>query len=233
MIKMRVRLAAAAMKTLPSPINSTGANSYSAPFVFSFEFRTCLIFMADPYRIIGWAWVAVVMIWLVAGTASKRMVRRQSTVSRYLQLCLGVVAGLLIWGRGPWQVMFSAQIVPQSPDTGNLGLALTLAGRAFALSARFVLGKNWSATVTIKHDHELVRSGPYAIVRHPIYSGFLLALLGTSIARGNIGAFVGVAITALALRLKSLNEESFMLEQFGSQYTAYKQDVKALIPFVW
>jgi protein-S-isoprenylcysteine O-methyltransferase Ste14 len=173
------------------------------------------------------------VIWLVAGTTSKRTVRRQSTVSRYVQLCLGIVAGLLIWGSGPWKVILSGQIVPRTPPTANLGLALTLAGLVFALWARFVLGKNWSATVTIKHDHELVRSGPYAIVRHPIYSGFLLALLGTSIARGNIGAFVGVAIAALALRLKSLNEESFMFEQFGSQYTAYKKDVKALVPFVW
>jgi protein-S-isoprenylcysteine O-methyltransferase len=78
-----------------------------------------------------------------------------------------------------------------------------------------------------------VRSGPYSIVRHPIYSGFLLALVGTAIVRGNVATFVGVALAILALRLKSLTEESFMLEQFGSQYTAYKRDVKALIPFVW
>jgi protein-S-isoprenylcysteine O-methyltransferase Ste14 len=61
----------------------------------------------------------------------------------------------------------------------------------------------------------------------------LLALLGTAIARGEIGTFVGAALAALTLRLKALHEESFMLEQFGSQYTAYKHDVKALIPFVW
>ena len=99
--------------------------------------------------------------------------------------------------------------------------------------ARFALGRNWSGTVTVKHDHELVRSGPYAIVRHPIYSGFLLGLLGTVIVRGSLGALLGLGVIVLVLRLKSLTEESFMLEQFGSQYTAYQRDVKALVPFLW
>jgi protein-S-isoprenylcysteine O-methyltransferase len=107
-----------------------------------------------------------------------------------------------------------------------------VAGLGFSLWARFALGRNWSGTVTIKRDHELVRSGPYAIVRHPIYSGILLALLATAIARGHLGAFVGLAVAALTLRLKALSEESFMVEQFGAQYSAYQREVKALIPFV-
>jgi protein-S-isoprenylcysteine O-methyltransferase Ste14 len=116
---------------------------------------------------------------------------------------------------------------------GSVALALISAGLAFAVWARFVIGRNWSGTVTLKQDHELVRSGPYAIVRHPIYTGFLLALVGTAVARGTIGAFIGVAIAVLTLRLKSLTEESLMLHQFGPQYATYKRDVKALIPFVW
>ncbi len=88
--------------------------------------------------------------------------------------------------------------------------------------------------MTLKQDHELVRSGPYGVVRHPIYSGFLLALLGTIIAgHGNVGGFLGLALAAFALRLKSFTEESFMEDRFGTQYTVYKRDVKALIPFVW
>jgi protein-S-isoprenylcysteine O-methyltransferase Ste14 len=189
--------------------------------------------MYDPYAIIGWAWGTVAIIWLVSSFTSKRTARRQSAASRLGQLALAVFAALLISGRGPWKEILSQQIISQNPASADLGLALTLAGILFALWARFVIGRNWSGTVTIKHDHELVRSGPYAIVRHPIYSGFLLALLGTVIAHGTAGAFLGLAMVILVLRLKSLTEESFMLEQFGSQYTAYMREVKALVPFVW
>lgn len=173
------------------------------------------------------------MIWVAAGLTNKRTIRRQSIGSRLIQLCLGILAGLLIWGGGPRGILSGWPTLPHSPVNGTIALALTLAGLAFALWARFVIGRNWSGTVTLKQDHELVRSGPYAIVRHPIYTGFLLALLGIAVARGAIGAFLGVSIAVLAFRLKSLTEESFMLDQFGSQYAAYKREVKALIPFVW
>lgn len=188
--------------------------------------------MFDPYRIIGWAWITVLVIWVATALTSKRTVRRQSPGSRLMQVCLGLVAGLLMWGGQP-QSFLSWQLVPKSNDAAEVGMLLTLAGIALALWARFVLGRNWSGTVTVKQDHELVRSGPYRIVRHPIYSGFLLGLLGTAIARGQIGAFLAVAVAALTFHLKSLTEEAFMTEQFGSQYITYQRSVKRLIPFVW
>jgi protein-S-isoprenylcysteine O-methyltransferase len=95
------------------------------------------------------------------------------------------------------------------------------------------LGSNWSARPTIKQDHTLVRSGPYRLVRHPIYTGILLALLGTAIYMGEIRALIGTVAALIAFKVKSLLEETFMTEQFGAEYTKYKQQVKALIPFVW
>lgn len=187
--------------------------------------------MLGSYRIINWAWLIFAVIWLVTAFTSKRTVRRQSAGSRLVQVGLGIVAGLLIWG--PWSAVLGREVVQRSVTSAHIALALTLVGMAFAMWARLTLGRNWSGTVTVKQDHELVRSGPYSIVRHPIYSGILLALLGTAIARGYIGAFIGMAVAAVALRLKSLTEEAFMTEQFGSQYATYKRSVKALIPFVW
>jgi protein-S-isoprenylcysteine O-methyltransferase Ste14 len=182
---------------------------------------------------IGWAWAAVAIIWIATSLSSKRTIRTQSVGSRLAHLGLALLAGLLMGGSGPWKPVLGWHVVAKSSVSANIGLALTLAGLSFAVWARFVLGRNWSGTVTVKQDHELVRSGPYVIVRHPIYSGFLFALLGTAIARGVIGAFIGMLIAALALRLKSLTEESFMIEKFGSHYTTYKREVKSLIPFVW
>lgn len=189
--------------------------------------------MLDPYKIIGWAWVAIAVLWLVTSFTSKRTIRKQSAGSRLVQLCLWVAVILLLWGQGLGNIARDWALIPRVPASADTGLVLTIAGLAVAIWARFALGRNWSANVTLKQDHELVRSGPYAAVRHPIYSGILLALLGTAIARGDVGALVALAIAALALHLKSRTEESFMADQFGSQYTEYKRDVKALIPFVW
>ena len=86
--------------------------------------------------------------------------------------------------------------------------------------------------VTVKEDHALITRGPYAWVRHPIYSGVLLALLGTAMVGGTVIGTLEVAAVALAFWLKLRTEEKFMLETFGEQYTAYRQHVKALIPHV-
>ena len=86
--------------------------------------------------------------------------------------------------------------------------------------------------VTVKHDHELVRSGPYALVRHPIYSGVLLALIGTTLAIGRWRGLPGLALIAAALLCKLTIEERFMSEQFGEAYARYRAEVPALIPFV-
>ena len=85
----------------------------------------------------------------------------------------------------------------------------------------------------IKRDHQLIRSGPYSFVRHPIYSGLLLAILGTATYIGEIRGLFALALAIIGLKWKSLTEESFMQEQFGSSYIEYKRHVKALIPFVW
>jgi protein-S-isoprenylcysteine O-methyltransferase len=95
-----------------------------------------------------------------------------------------------------------------------------------------MLGGNGSATVTVKPDHRLIRQGPYTIVRHPIYTGFLLGLLGTALALGELRGIVGLALAFIGWRMKSRLEEAFMAAQFGAEYTEYQREVKALIPFV-
>jgi protein-S-isoprenylcysteine O-methyltransferase Ste14 len=94
------------------------------------------------------------------------------------------------------------------------------------------LGKNWSGTVTIKEGHELIMSGPYAVVRHPIYTGLLLAFLGSALARGDWRAVLAFALAAAALWRKLRFEERWMRAQFGDAYAAYARRVSALVPFV-
>jgi protein-S-isoprenylcysteine O-methyltransferase Ste14 len=112
-------------------------------------------------------------------------------------------------------------------------VAITIGGCAFAVWARATLGSNWSSIVTVKQDHELILRGPYSVVRHPIYSGLLLALTGTAIAVGEIRAFIGLGLAIIGFLLKSTAEEKFMCEEFSTEYTRYRQRVRRLIPFVF
>jgi protein-S-isoprenylcysteine O-methyltransferase Ste14 len=183
--------------------------------------------------LIGYAWLAVGIIWLLAAFGTKQAARRYLGPSRIFQVVLLVLAFTLVFFRRVPMGPLDTRFIPRLPGVSITGAALTLAGLLLALWARFFLGRNWSGEITVKKDHQLIRTGPYAIVRHPIYSGFLLALLGTAIVFGQVRCFIGLLLAAIGWRLKSLVEEQFMTEQFGADYADYKQQVKALIPLIW
>jgi protein-S-isoprenylcysteine O-methyltransferase len=177
-------------------------------------------------------WIAFGVIWLLSARFTKKAARSQTPSSRLLQAGLAASGFILLFGwRGPLGVL-DEHFLPESAAFDWAGFGLTLAGFAIAVWARFVLGRNWSATITIKQDHEIVRRGPYAAVRHPIYSGFLLALFGTAIYYATFRGLLAVALTFTGWWLKSRMEEAFLLQQFGAQYRDYQREVKALIPFV-
>jgi protein-S-isoprenylcysteine O-methyltransferase Ste14 len=115
---------------------------------------------------------------------------------------------------------------------GWISAALTAIGIGFAIWARANLGRNWSSRPAVKEHHELVTTGPYAYVRHPIYSGILLAALGTALISSifGVGMFIFVSI-AFALRMHK--EERIMLELFPEQYPEYQRHTKHLVPFIW
>ena len=87
--------------------------------------------------------------------------------------------------------------------------------------------------MTVKEDHELVQCGPYRLVRHPIYSGFLLAFAGSAITFGQLRDFLAVVLALFGWKMKFLGEEAFMEGRFGTQYAEYRRRVRSLIPFVW
>lgn len=187
----------------------------------------------NPQDIIGTAWILTVIVWLIGALATKPTARRQPSSSRWFDIAVAWLAALLLF-RNKWQFgLLVRRFVPDSHSVLWLGVVLTIAGLILAIAARLFLGGNWSATVTIKQGHTLVRRGPYAIVRHPIYSGILLAVLGTALAIGEIRALMGASLVLLILVHKINWEERFMTEQFGASYAEYRRHVKALIPFVW
>ncbi len=113
-----------------------------------------------------------------------------------------------------------------------VGLGVLFAGMAFMIWARLHLGRYWSGYVTLKEGHRLIRSGPYALVRHPIYTGFLAAALGSALVAGTGDAFAGVACMAIAFLLKMPREEAILRREFGEEFDQFKRGVPRLIPFI-
>lgn len=187
--------------------------------------------MLSGMRLIFWLWWGWALYWMLSALRNKATQRRESLASRLahgLPLALG--AGLLAWPHPRWTVL-AWRLWPPSPAAYWIGVALVIAGLAFAIWARVRLGGNWSGTVTVKQGHELIRSGPYAYVRHPIYTGLITALLGSSIASGTVHAVIGLAIIVAAFVRKSRIEEEFMRETFPGEYPHYSTEVPALLPF--
>jgi len=177
-------------------------------------------------------WLALGVVWLIGALSVKRTERTQTSISRMRHLALEVAAFFLVFGRVQWPGWLDWRFVGDQSIARWIGLALTAIGIGFAIAARLWIGNNWSGRVTIKEQHQLIRSGPYALVRHPIYTGFLLALLGTALVHGELRGLLGFALAALGWVFKLRTEEAFLSQQFGDAYLDYKQRVKALVPFV-
>ena len=177
-------------------------------------------------------WLAFIAVWIAMARGGKAIAERETVTSRlshYLPLLIAIY--LLAAPHVPIGLL-NDRFAPLSLWLVRLGAALTLAGIAFAIWARMLLAGNWSSDVTLKRDHELVVTGPYAFVRHPIYTGILVALAGTALAVGEWRSVLAVAIAALAFWRKIGIEEAVMRRQFGEAYARYAARVSALIPFV-
>jgi protein-S-isoprenylcysteine O-methyltransferase Ste14 len=178
-------------------------------------------------------WSLVAIYWVVGMVLAKRTIKRESILSSVMHIVLGCAAVLLVWEPATGRGFLGHRLTSPAAWVAWLGLAVTVGGCAFAIWARAILGSNWSSMVTVKQNHELILRGSYAVVRHPIYSGFLLALTGTAIAVGEVRAFIGLGIAFITFLLKSATEEKFMREEFSTEYAQYSQRVRRLIPFVF
>jgi len=177
-------------------------------------------------------WLAFLLYWQLMAVNVKVTQRLEPVASRVLRVVLFLVAiTLLSWASipGPW---LHIRIAPDGWWRFYVGLGVTIAGLLFAVWARVHLGRNWSRSVTVKQDHELITSGPYGLVRHPIYTGILTGFLGTALAVDEVRGVLALVIIAVALWIKLRLEEEWMQSQFGETYAAYSSRVAALVPFV-
>jgi protein-S-isoprenylcysteine O-methyltransferase Ste14 len=183
--------------------------------------------------VIGFGWLMFLAYWWISAIGVKKNIRRRSwrweTGVRIL-----VIAVIIALTRLPATRAFF-QGGPPSAEIdsvrGSAGVIVCMAGFALAVWARRYLGRNWGMPMSLKEGHELVTTGPYCYVRHPIYTGMLLAILGSALVNGPIWVvvFAGMAIYCV---YSARTEESLMLQQFPEQYARYKKGTKAIVPFI-
>jgi protein-S-isoprenylcysteine O-methyltransferase Ste14 len=177
-------------------------------------------------------WVAFMLYWRIKAADTKANERLEPAGSRMLRaLVFLAVIVLLVWPNLPVAWLYRP-VLARSLWTFWIGAIVTAAGLLFAVWAREHLGTNWSRSVTIKQDHQLIVSGPYGLVRHPIYTGMLLGFLGMAIAIAQVRAVNALVLVMGVLWLKLRMEEQWMRAQFGPQYEAYARRTAALVPFV-
>jgi protein-S-isoprenylcysteine O-methyltransferase Ste14 len=178
-------------------------------------------------------WLGWALYWWLLSRNVKRETQREPVASRLAHMLPLILAAVLLWSDRMPVWMLGERFLPRAEWPFVLGALLTAAGLLFSVWARVHIGRNWSGIVTIKEDHELVTSGPYAIVRHPIYTGLLLGFIGSALARGEWRGVLAVAIVLVALWRKLRVEERFMQQQFGDAYRQYASRVPALVPRIW
>jgi protein-S-isoprenylcysteine O-methyltransferase Ste14 len=175
-------------------------------------------------------WILFGLYWLVSALNRKKTKRRETWGQRFLYMLPLVAAFELLVRPEARYGWLGARFAPANPAVEWTGVLLTAAGVAVAFWARWHLGANWSGVVTLKEGHELIRTGPYRNIRHPIYTGILLALFGTVVATGEVRGLLAVAIAWLSFYWKARREESFLSQEFGEKFAAHAKQTGMFLP---
>ncbi|HXT38684.1 MAG TPA: isoprenylcysteine carboxylmethyltransferase family protein [Candidatus Angelobacter sp.] len=176
-------------------------------------------------------WTTFAVYWIVSAARVKRIKESEPRSARFVHLALSFFVFVMTFS--PW---FHAgplgwRVLPANRIAFAIGAVILVAGLGFAVWARIHLGQNWSATVTLKEGHRLIRTGPYRLVRHPIYTGIITGLAGTAVAFGELRGVIAVVLLTVVYLFKSRREERFMVKEFGDEYVQYQKEVGALLPF--
>ncbi len=175
-------------------------------------------------------WLVWLLYWWLGAGRLKAVERRESRLQRASHGIPLVLAALLFLLPGHVWGVLATPFIARSWTGYGIGVALVALGLGYAAQARRHLGANWSGTVTLKQGHSLIRSGPYRHVRHPIYTGILLAFVGSALALAEWRGVLAVLLAAVALIIKLRREERWMLQRFGNDYAEYRKASWALLP---
>ena len=178
----------------------------------------------------GRLWELLLLVWVVLWFGMKKAKKREGWRERAEHGLLVLVGfWLLFGGLRDWGGL-NYRLVPNVSAVWAAGLGLTALGVGIGIWARLSLGSNWSGMVTLKDDHELVQKGLYRWIRHPIYTGILLGMMGTAMIKGHFGGWLGVGVVLTAFYFKARREERFLREEFGAGFEEHSRRTGMFLP---
>jgi protein-S-isoprenylcysteine O-methyltransferase Ste14 len=194
-----------------------------------------MVIMAFSFnKVVYLIWGVFLSYWFLSTLRKKSIIeKRESLFSRLLYLTLvGLAVALivfdpLVYGPLLWRIF------PEGVGVDLIGVAILILGLGFTVWARQHLGRHWSARIVLAEGHQLIQTGPYHLVRHPIYFGGLVAVVGTAIVVGEVRGVLAIVLVLIAFLRKISLEERWLRERFGLAYIEYQKNVKALIPFIY
>jgi len=175
-------------------------------------------------------WAVFVAYWIFGALKTRGTVRRESPAARIGMMALEITGFVLVFLEYPEIGALDRRVLPQTYALAATGVALTWIGIGIAVWARYHLGQYWSARAAIQQDHKLIRTGPYAWFRHPIYSGLDLAALGGVLAIGEVRSVIGLFLIVLGYWIKARTEERMLSAQFGEAFEEHCRHSGFLLP---
>jgi len=175
-------------------------------------------------------WIVFVIYWIVASIKTHAVRIEESFASRYGILALEIGGYVLVFSDSTRIGFLGFRFVPRKLMSALVGVTLTWLGIGLAIWARYHLAEYWSARVTIKEDHQLIRTGPYAHLRHPIYSGVVLATIGSALVIDQWRCILGICLVLTGYCLKAMKEEAMLSQQFGDAFQEHRKHTGFLIP---
>ena len=188
--------------------------------------------LASHAGIILLPWVIFLLVWGAMTFFSSKKIEVHGALGGNMANLLLLTVPMIFFAL-PAAFILNAVVIPKSQVSQGIGLAVAMIGVAIAVWARVVLGKNWSSDISFKENQTLITGGPYATVRHPIYTGVILMVLGIAVYFGYIAGFIGLIISFVGASLKLRGEEGLMSDHFPKEYGEYKKRTKAIIPYVY
>jgi protein-S-isoprenylcysteine O-methyltransferase Ste14 len=180
--------------------------------------------------LVEFPWIVFVVYWIIGAMKTRATRDKEPFTSRSAVLLIEMLGYLLVFSDSAGIGILGTRFIPRTMASAVLGLVFTWSGTGVAVWARYHLAEYWSARITIKEDHQLIRTGPYSHLRHPIYSGLILATIGSALVIDKWRCVLGVCLVTVGYCFKASGEETMLARQFGEAFREHQKHAGFLIP---